>query len=143
VAQLAAFLGVSESLIHPGNIIVFEPNGTGGVGFEHSTWRFTSGENEDVLEIPGDAAVTGVITLSAYKAFFGIGLDLSHVAEWPFVIIELSTVDPLAGTLVVTVTREAPPYGSPDPDAIGVLGSLHSVPVETTTWGGIKSLYRE
>lgn len=115
---LAALLGVSQQVLDGSDFIAFERNGTSGFGFEGSTWKFKVGFTQEVVSIPNAAHATGAVSVSAYDAFFGT--TSTGTGDYPFILIDLHTVDPLSPDFSVEVVAGAAVTQTPDVDAMGV-----------------------
>lgn len=118
VSGLAALLGVSQQVLDDSDLIAFERNGTPGFGFEGSTWKFKAGSKQENVSIPNAAHATGTLSLSAYDAYFGT--TSSGTGDYPFILIDLHTVDPLAADFSVEVVAGGVVTQTPDVDAMGV-----------------------
>jgi len=119
---LAAALGVSVATLNHADIIAFEFNGTPGLGFESSSWKFQVGGTIENIPMPGGAFASGSLSISAYESLFGVSTGLV-VGDCPFVLIQLQSVSAHDPTLSVTVTSLGASGATPDIDAIGILGT--------------------
>ena len=136
--EFSDFLGISENDLEQADFIAFEGNQINGIGFESSTWTFSSGGAIEVFHIPDEAFLSGIITNEDYSAYFSVEAPLW--SEWPFILVDLQTVDPEAADFTVTIKGEGTTTGSPEPDALGVL-LFGPVPVHECSWVAVKLLY--
>jgi hypothetical protein len=116
--DLAALLGVSQQVLDASDLIAFERNGTPGFGFEGSFWKFKADSKQENVSIPNAAHATGTVSISAYNTYFGT--TSSGTGDYPFILIDLHTVDPLAADFSVEVVAGAAVTQTPDVDAMGV-----------------------
>ena len=141
---LAKFLGVSNAYLARADIIAFEGNGgapAGGLGWESSMW-FVSDLAHAYAETFDETTGLGTISLgrrakfrtgdmlgSAYGAYFGIAVPPGEHFSWILIDVpnDIDVRSPSFSVWVSGADVHPGPggdEGTPDPDAIGILGPL-------------------
>ncbi|MCR9246147.1 MAG: hypothetical protein NXI31_14045 [bacterium] len=123
-ANLAAFLGLSETALAELDFIVFEFNGSIGDGFETSTWEFHDGSQSVTVQHDFTAPIQpfGPLSNSAFSAFFGYA-NPNTSGEHIFLGFDLdgTGLDLQSPLLTVRMTASNGAVDNPDVDGMAFL----------------------
>jgi hypothetical protein len=138
--DLPALLGLAPIELPIGTVVAFEDNGgspASGGGWESSHWTFSDGTNtlyvpfNETSGAPNPRAVvkTGSLTAAEYAAFFGLDPGETVAEVISYVVFRLPPridVGSPSFTIHVMGGNDIGGEGSPDPDAIAIVGGIRA-----------------
>lgn len=136
--DLPRLLGLDAAQLPPGSLVAFEDNGghaAGGGGWESSHWTFSDGVRSYTIAFdetagavnPPAVVATGSLSAEEYAAFFGLDAADAGGEVYSFLVFRMPPrLDVGSAEFTVTVTEgmDIDGEGTPDPEAIAIVGGM-------------------